>query len=98
MIFCLIFFIGRCSYDAHDLFQCHSATFRVRVSKKTEKSIKPRKPKNNQSKKPNHEKKPIRIFRKFLVRFGFGFSFIMLKLINSNRTEPVQIKKKRFYK
>jgi hypothetical protein len=34
MIFCLIFFIGRCSYDAHDLFRCRSATFRVGVSKK----------------------------------------------------------------
>jgi len=43
-------------------------------------------------------KKPIRIFRKTSGSVWFGFSFVMLKLINPNLTKLIQIKKKRFYK
>ena len=45
-------------------------------------------------KKSNYEKNRLEYFKKHLVRFGFGFGFVMLKPINPNQTEPVQIKRK----
>lgn len=40
----------------------------------------------------NYEKNRLEYFKKHFVRFGFGF--VMLKPINPNQTEPVQIKRK----
>jgi hypothetical protein len=53
-----------------------------KVSKKTEKLIKSRK-----LKKPNREKKPIRILKKPTGSVRFGFSFIGLKLKKPNRIQ-----------
>jgi hypothetical protein len=61
------------------------------VNKKTDK---PRKQKKTEKTEPRKKKsiKPIRILEKFPVRFGFGF--VLLKPVNSNRTEPVHVKRK----
>jgi len=54
----------------------------IGVSKKTEKPIKPRKPKKKTTEKTEPKKKPIKILKNRLVRFGF------ISKKPKNRTEP----------
>jgi len=55
------------------------------MSKKTKKPIKPKKSEKNNRKKPNYEKKLIKILKNRPVRFGFGC--ISLKLKKSNQIQ-----------
>jgi hypothetical protein len=54
----------------------------IGVSKKTEKPIKPRKPEKKTTEKTEPKKKPIKILKNRLVRFGF------ISKKPKNRTEP----------
>jgi hypothetical protein len=54
------------------------------VSKKTKKQIKPRKPEKNYSKKPNREKKPIKILKKPTGSIRFRFYKPETKKIKPN--------------